>query len=187
MPAIDTATPGVLAAACELALRPLVGQRFRKLGRAGLVWLSFGDEREVETLRGGTRIVNRYALHLQCPFRLRDASAVLVAASDRYADRVNPQDTNEDFDWDPIGASWFDLRAEVLNGRLDQETANVRSVEVDPVGGFRLALDGGLVLDVLPATSYPREHWRIFEYGAGGMHFVLFERDYCRGPTPSVQ
>jgi len=186
MTPIDTAPSGPLAAACDLALRPLVGQRLRKLGRAGLVWLSFGDPREVRKASGGTRIVHRYALHLQCPFRLRDASTVLVAASDRYAARDSPADTDEDFDCDPIGMSWFDVRATMLNDRLEQEVVSVRSVEVDPVGGFRILLDGDLVLDVLPATSYPREHWRFFD-GDGGMHFVLFEKNWSRGPGPPVQ
>jgi hypothetical protein len=173
---MSTAPLTSIGSASAVALAPLLGQRLRRVGRSGLVWFSFGESREVRASGGGARIVGRYALHLQCPFRLRDADAVLLAAADRYAARQNPESSDASYDFDPIGASWFDVRAESLNELLERGAVKVLTVDADAVGGFRLVLEQSLVLDVLPDTSYPREHWRVFETGGQGFHFVLFDQ-----------
>ena len=49
----------------------------------------------------------------------------------------------------------------------------VEGVRADSVGGFQLALSGGLTLDVFPDHSLPGEHWRLFSPGADAEHFVV--------------
>jgi hypothetical protein len=51
----------------------------------------------------------------------------------------------------------------------------VTEIAADRFGGLMLTMTGGYSLEVFPATSFAREHWRYLEHGVRE-HFVVFER-----------
>src|SRR5712691_2385776 len=58
----------------DQALEVLVGLPLRSMGRAAdLEWFGFGHPREVPKRNGGTKIVEDWALHVQCAWRLTGA------------------------------------------------------------------------------------------------------------------
>src|SRR5579859_5778257 len=70
------------------ALKRLLDLPLWAIGRAGsLEWFQFGSKRIVSTLRGGTKEVGEFALHLDCPWRLTDSAGNSVA-SDESATEV---------------------------------------------------------------------------------------------------
>ncbi|MFD9791442.1 hypothetical protein ACFWXK_10885 [Streptomyces sp. NPDC059070] len=161
------------------ALHRLVGSPLRDVGRASdLAWFSFGEPRHVAGPDGSTRIVHEHALHLQCPFRLSDNTAVLMGSQDVYYPADRPSSSDDPFDWDRQDANLLDHRIEEVRARIERDNPVVEHAQADPFGGFRLAMSGGLNLQVLPVTSFRREHWRYLRPYTDEEHFVVFESDY---------
>ncbi len=145
----------------QKALAPLVGLPLRCFGRAAdLLWVHFGEFREIPDRKGGTRTVGEWALHVQCPWRITQPPSILIA----HGDCFHAADSDEPYDWDAVGESRFDRRALPLNQEFESSPPRVVSVAVDAVGGFTLQLDTGYFFDVSPDDS-TGEWWRIFRPG----------------------
>ena len=159
--------------AIQQALTPLVGRPLRSIGRAAnLLWLHFGEMREVPARGGGTKSVGEWAIHVQCAWRLCRDGRIVVAYRDYY---YSPEGDALD-DWDAPGRSRFDQTAAALNADFDANSPSVLSVTTDDVGGFSLALSHDYRLDVFPDDSSHdnySEHWRLFEPRADREHFVV--------------
>jgi hypothetical protein len=130
------------------ALSHLKGQPLWAVGRAGsLEWFQFGPRRVVPTLRGGTKEVGQFALHLDCPWRLTGPRGELL-----------PDHQSE---------------PEVLAG-LTSPSLLVCGVRAEESGGFDLEFVGGRRLRAEPDEMDRLEYWRLFQPGSGEPHFVMW-------------
>ncbi|WP_156213199.1 hypothetical protein [Lentzea aerocolonigenes] len=161
--------------AARQSLEELVGERWNAIGRAAdLLWLGFGNRHEVVNHRGETREVSKYALHVQCPWRVRFDDQLVTGSSDIY--RPGPDWIGEDdFDWDVQGVNLFDMRASELAERLTSEAVVVASVEVTTWGDLAISLSNGYQVEVLRTGSVREEDWRFFKPYSANDHVVVFE------------
>jgi hypothetical protein len=157
----------------QQALSPLVGLPLRAIGRAtNMLWLQFGEMREVPARGGGTKNVGDWALHIQCPWRLCRPGQIVVGYHDFYYDLTGkPLD-----DWDKPGHSRFDHAAAALRRQFETSPPLVDSATPDDVGGFTLRLSPDYQIDVFPTSGDDStEHWRVFRPGDLDSHFVFRE------------
>ena len=72
--------------AIERALSAVIGLPLRYAARAGnMATFGFGDEHEVpDELRGGTKTVATYRLHVQCASRIVGPTGIVAASRDMY-------------------------------------------------------------------------------------------------------
>jgi hypothetical protein len=143
-------------------LAPLVGLPLRCIGRAAdLLWVQFGNLRELANIRGGTRTVGDWALHVQCPWRITQPPTILVARGDCYYEASS----GEPYDWATAGESRFDRYALSLNKEFKFSPPLVKAVDVDVVGGFSLRFNSAYIFEVFPdkSSDSDSEHWRLFQ------------------------
>ena len=167
-------------AVIQKTLTPLVGLPLRCIGRAAdLLWVQFGEMRELPDRRGGTRSVGEWALHVQCPWRITRPPAILVARGDCFYEA----DSDEPYDWDAARESRFDRCAAPLNREFESSPPAVEAVVADVVGGFSLRLTGGFIFEAFPdhSTGSDSEHWRFFQPGRDERHFVFPEHETQAG------
>ena len=157
----------------EQMLRVLGGLRLRCIGRAAdLLWMHFGEFREVPARGGGTREVGEWALHIQTPWRFTRGPVITVGTRDFYY----YADGGEDYDWDKGGVSRFDRLASTLNCDFEAVSYNVTSIVCDRVGGFSLWFGPEVSFDVFPnvaSTSPGFELWRMFQPATEEAHYVV--------------
>jgi hypothetical protein len=130
----------------ERALQPLVGLPLWAVGRAGsLEWFQFGGPRTVPTLRGGTKEVGEFALHLDCPWRL-----------------VGPN-----------GLAGSDESQRESLAVIGQPPLVCESASAVGNGGAAIRFAGGWLLNVYAGDPEALEFWRLFRPGADKSHFVV--------------
>jgi hypothetical protein len=165
----------------ENALGVLIGEPFRGGGRAAnMPTYGFGDDVHLPDRRkGGTRLVSRFALHIQCPFRFVGSQGVIFGGRDMYYD-AGPDPflhrSDEEWAWHELGANRYDERFAKLMAEHEQESLVVLAVEADHTGSFRLQLSHDIALETFVDDSLPWEHWRFFRPGEEGEHFVVTGR-----------
>ena len=164
---------GPLNAQVESALSVLVGRSLWSSGRAAdLEWFQFGQRRRVKNYRGESKEVGEYALHVQCPWRIRQTNRVVVGSHDLCYPANASGARPEGFDWQPQGSNKRDERiGELFQGETRQFM--VREITVGQAGSFAVLLDEGYALEVFPTDSSVDEHWRIFKPYTEGPHFVV--------------
>ena len=153
------------------ALEPVVGLPLRCIGRAAnMLWLHFGEMREVKVRSGGRKSVGDWAIHVQCPWRISRLGRIVIA----YHDFYKSPDGDALDDLDTSGRSRFDSMAARLCTEFETTSPVVGSVAPDDVGGFSVRFSRNYRLDVFPAASDDSsEHWRVFQTGATSKHFVF--------------
>ena len=175
----------------------LKGQPLRFVFRAmDLVCLEFGEVILKRVLgrdaAGRAALVEaeagRYALHIQCFFRLTRAGEVVLARGDLFQpSAVLEQDAAFDstaFDWSPTGNNHFD---EVTAGDLSQPSdLVVADARVNRLGDLRLRFNGGFALEVLTDVSSDHECWRFFEAGSDD-HLVVNGRGVETGEDAQMR
>ena len=163
----------------ESRLGVLVGQPLIVSCRAAdMEMFSFGDPAIPDQMRDGSnRLVSRYGLHVQCPWRIVCSGLLTVG----YGDIREPKTgTAWDADFDPneLGTT---LREELLEGfyRARQDRPSiVTGVTAQEIGDLRITLDDGCVLEVFShAAAASREHWRFMDM-LGGHLVVLGHGSY---------
>lgn len=147
-------------------LRDLVGLPLWAIGRAAdLQWFQFGEKTLLAATagprKGQLRAVGDFALHLQCPWRLRIGDRLLVGDYDlRYPrDVTSLEDLPEDFDMKP-GSTRLDQLVEHVHGRF--LPAIVQQISPGPGGSFTMRFQDRLCLDVFPNATVETEFWRLF-------------------------
>src|SRR5436190_6768549 len=121
----------------QQTLSRLIGLPVRCIGRAAdLLWVHFGELRELPNRGGGTRVVGEWALHVQCAWRITRLPAILVARGDCFYEAGS----DDPYDWDAAGESRFDRCAATLNREFESSPPQVEAVVVDAVDGFSLRL-----------------------------------------------
>ncbi|MDC7722793.1 hypothetical protein [Priestia megaterium] len=153
----------------------LIGLNLQYAGRASnLFWLGFGELISV-TRRGKTEELAEYALDIQCSWRIIKDNKILVGSRDFYSPRTGWNQENDDFDWDVQGNNRFDERIESFIENTKEHVA-VERVEPDEVGGLKIFLSQGYLLEVFPDTSEDDEYsefWRFFNRRENSPHFVV--------------
>jgi len=164
----------------EKALQVLMNLPLRRIGRAAdMLWLQFGEWREVPYRKGGTRPVGEWALHIQTPWNFVRESRILIGTRDLYyyADSSSEfAENGPEFDWKKDGESRFDRYAVTLNKELESSPPVVKRIVCDQVGGFTLWLCDDLTFSVFPncASSSPDfEFWRLFRPSTDHPHYVV--------------
>jgi len=159
----------------ENALGALVGLPLSDVSRgANMLMFGFGGPRLIPAHSGGTREVGDFALHVQCAWRFRDSSRILIGFNDIYypADLPWTEPIPDGFDWDVSGANRCDRFFKSFMAAHKTAPIRVISAVADDVGGFHLGFSDGYELDVFPDTGMPNEVWRLFRPCTSG-HFVL--------------
>ena len=112
----------------ETVLRVVIGLPLTAAGRvADLEWFQFGRLREVPAHGGKTKSIGDYALHVQCAWRIRSATQIIVASQDRYCPADEAQVPGTQFDWDIAGGNRCDQNIKQWLSSFDyfQEIWNV--------------------------------------------------------------
>ena len=96
-----------------LNIEILKGTRLNAIGRAAaMCWISLGNLIEIES-RSGLRTVGQYALDVDCPWRIRCNSKILLASTDMF-EPASTHQHDETFEWDIQGNNLFDERVAML-------------------------------------------------------------------------
>jgi hypothetical protein len=157
------------------ALAPLVGLPLWGPARASnMLSLQFGPAPHAAAAGAPARGAGAYALHVFCAWRLARGGAILAASGDLFTP-ADPDEDLETFDYDRPGATWWDdrLAAYFAAGHAPA----VADAAADALGGVRLTLDDGAVLELFPngapAPHYETEFWRLLRPGRPDPHLVV--------------
>jgi hypothetical protein len=164
-----------LAIRISSELQALIGQPIADWWRAAdMAVVEFGPRHRIVNRKGDAIDVSDLRLHLQCRWRFTDSSDILFGSDDLY----RPADegvSHDDFDWDKqdsvLDVKW---RTWILRNR-GREPRVIRCIG-DAYGGFRIELEGGVILEAFPCNSRRgecSEHWRLIGHRIDGAHFVV--------------
>jgi hypothetical protein len=157
----------------EQALSVLIGLPLQHAGRAAdMEMFHFGDLQSVAG-RHGTVMVGEYRLHVQCVWRIVGDTGIIVASKDRYYPAGDPYADEDDFDWSAQRVNRCDERITAFFKEQDGTHFLVEAVAADNVGGVRLQLSGGFLLDIFPDDSLEGEYWRLVPRAPAITHFVV--------------
>ena len=157
----------------EKKLSVLQKQPLIDIGRASnLLWLSFG-EKVVTIDRKGNEILRcKYALNVQCSWRLIKDYRIIVASKDIYIPKTG---LNEDiFDWEKYGENRFDEKVSEFKTTMLTSNIFVSKISADEIGGLIVELDLGIKLELFPDDSLEDEFWRFIVFGDKSEHLVVF-------------
>jgi hypothetical protein len=126
----------------------------------------------------------RYALHLQCPWRLEGPGGLVTGQGDLW-EHPTLEVPPDDWTWDG-GESRQDMRLGAVLGGRDGRTGSwlnsaadrlvVTGVDASDLGDLSLALAGGYTLRVFPDGT-GGEAWRLLSPGSEAPHFVVSPPD----------
>ncbi len=123
---------------------------------------------------GGSKIVSEYSLHVQCAWRIRQHTEILVASGDRFYPAGDDPYTNLlEFEWDTPGANQLDQRLVRILEQHREVQLIVSNIHADETGGFCLTMNHAYFLDVFPDNSIIGEYWRLFRPYSAEQHFVF--------------
>lgn len=115
------------------------------------------------TIISDKKSVGEFALHLQSPWRLTSATAIIVGSGDLYQQADQTADYDPDFDWDQLNANLRDIKLEKL---LTENKLVVTSAKADAFGGLVLEFNHHISLTVFTDVSAQdgHEYWRLIDY-----------------------
>lgn len=158
-------------------IEKLVNSNLVKLGRAAdLLWLSFGKPVTITT-DTGTREVNEYALHVQCPWRFTKDNSVILGARDIY-DPLDPAlDLDSDWNWDEFDRdiskqSVFEANSQTINENLLPLIVN--GIVQNDNGDLRIEFTKNVVFEVFITGLRKYEYWRFIDFNTHE-HYVVFD------------
>ena len=124
--------------------------------------------------RGRPHLTSRYALHIQCPWRIVSGDGVVVGYTDIAAPRSGLPD-DDSFDRDVVGSTRRDELLKRFFGARAAAPRRVTDCKVGAAGWLSISLDDGSALEVVPDTTAEAdlESWRLFEMGSDADHLVV--------------
>jgi len=131
----------------------------------------FGERQRITTRLGDEKELGEYAFHVMCAWRISIGSGILVASGDRNEPRAKCLELREEFDWTQPHGTLCDEKMEMFINNVCP--LRVQAVSGDDMGGLRLSLEGGVLLEVFPDNSRDDEHWRLFRPGSRLPHLVF--------------
>ena len=160
----------------EQTLRPFIGEQLWGAARAAnMLSLQVGPPRLAPTSRDPDRKVGAYALHVFCPWRLTRGADIIVASGDLYTP-ADPDESLDDFDWDRVGSTWWDVGMREVFGEDARVQLVIEAVRADALGGMALMCSADFTFEVFPNSSLAAhvetEFWRVFAPGTDGPHTV---------------
>lgn len=157
----------------EDKLHSLVGLPLTDGSRAAnMQCFHFGQKCTRLSRKGETVTVSKFALHVQCRWRIVGREGIIVGARDMYYPAGDPDDPPDEFDWDKPGANRCDERMKQFFQK-HKTPLLVEEIEADITGGLRVQLQGGFRLEIFIDDSLNDEHWRFFEPGIDSAHLVV--------------
>jgi hypothetical protein len=156
----------------------LLGQPLVSSARAAdMEMFGFGDDVASVGWRGRPRVTPRYAMHVQCPWRIVANALVVVGYHDLCEPRSDFPDPDAFGPNEGIGTS---RREELLERFYEERRKRPRIVtgcDLGAGGWLRLTFDDEATLALSPdvAAAADPEYWRVFEVGSDAPHIV------CRG------
>lgn len=159
------------------ALSELIGLPLWKTVRTmNMEMFDFGARVKRLNRKGEEVEVGEFALHVQCPWRIVGPEGVVVASEDRNY----PEDETSDWqEFDSDNPSRCETRIADWLRRYSSAPLMAKKAEADDLGGFRLFLEKGYVLEAFPAHSLRgeySEYWRLFQPLSETRHFVVTGR-----------
>ena len=166
-----------VSAEIERHLIPLIGLPLSLIQRvADLRVFQFGAIRHSDA-----GAVGRYAIHIQCPWRLDHDDRIVTGRTDLW----EPLDSSAVVDWD----AWHydheaNLQDALLTNFIPHQSQDIQSqsaqihqlvveaVEADAYGGAIITFSDNYRLVIFPAGS-GGEDWRIFQPATSEPHFVI--------------
>lgn len=160
----------------EEKLGILIEQPLVDIGRASnLLWLIFGEKVVTKDRKGNEILKEKFALHVQCAWRLTQKSRIIVASRDVYFPKTGL--VNDDFNWEEHGNNRFDEIVSDFKSMLFTKKLSVTKILADNIGGFEIDFEDGLKFELFPDDSLEDEFWRLIVNGNTSEHFVVFEKD----------
>lgn len=163
----------------------LIGQPISDVHRAGAtVCLGFGDKIEVElpkrtapkTFVKEKMLISKYALHIQCAFRLCMGDKIEIATNDIFQPTEkaldNPQFNWDTYQFDEKGNNQFDWFAEHRITPYYTEFV-VKNVSVNKFGDLKISFQNNYELELMVDSSLDSECWRFFSTGVEEPHLVV--------------
>ncbi|GKI16233.1 hypothetical protein CE91St44_27180 [Oscillospiraceae bacterium] len=152
-------------------LNELLNQPLLKIGRASdLFWMLFGNSILDSFQENKTTEKFEYALHLQCPWRIRSkGDSQIQLASDDIYQPTSLIKWSPEFDWDVQGNNLFDEKAQKLFS--DNNLVFVKRVSISKNNDLQLEFSNHLILECFVNTSTFEECWRFFRQN-GDRHLV---------------
>jgi hypothetical protein len=159
----------------EKKLSVLLKQPLIDIGRASnLLWLSFGEKVVTIDRKGNEILRGKYALNVQCSWRLTKERRIIVASKDIYIPKTG---LDEDaFEWEKYGENRFDEKISEFKSIMLTSNVLVSKISADEIGGLIIGLDLGIKLELFPDDSLEDEFWRFIVFGDKSEHFVVFEK-----------
>jgi hypothetical protein len=151
------------------ALSVLIGKPLWGSSRAAdMEMFQLGDRK---AYRGGWR--GDYALHVQCPWEIREGSRSIVESRDVYLPRADGTADATEFHWDQLGANLRDQRLELLFQEHDSKPLAVERIQAAETGVATITFSKGISLEMFVPTAASREWWRLFQPAPNTEHFIV--------------
>jgi len=122
--------------------------------------------------RGRTEEAAEYALHIQCSWRIAKGNKIEDINEHTMSPRTGLENENEHFEWDIQGNNRFDERIASFIKDINEHTI-VERVDSDEVGGLKIFLSQGYLLEVFPDTSEDRIQRVLETFQAEGRQLSL--------------
>lgn len=144
-------------------LQKLIGQPLVDMWRVlNMAVFAFGDDVKWISTDSGERTGSRYALHVQCPFRLLRNGRVLVGSDDLWVEAKNPSAVRSS---EGQEETYYDLVVSRIVRGTKESPLIVRSIRTSGCGDLALDLSDGVAIEVVPTSARPSEAWRFLERG----------------------
>lgn len=155
-------------------LSVLIGKKLNYIGRAAeMLDIGFGDDVEYMDLNGEMRMVARFVMHIQTPWRLAKNSELILGSYDFYVSK--PGITTEEFESEMFGNSMFDSIADELNSQVRLKPITIEQIYSNDMGDVTLLFDDDTQFEVFINSSIEMEFWRFFKMDDNSEHFVVFD------------
>lgn len=153
----------------EDILKSLVGLKLTGSTRAAnMECFKFGELTKV-----GKNIYGKYALHIQCPWRIVNSKKILIASDDLFEQPGDLTEYDPDFEWDMPNGNDRDQKLKLF---FEKNTPKVKKTELSQFGDLIIIFENEMELILFPSLSKQSEYsefWRIFESNnEDSKHFV---------------
>jgi len=153
----------------ENILNSLVGLEFSGSSRtANMECFKFG-----ELTNEGNKIFGKFALHIQCPWRITNSEEIIVASDDLFEQPENLTEYIPEFDWDKPNGNYRDQK---LKEFFENNSNKVLKTELNLYGDLNITFEKEIKLTLFPSLSKKSdysEYWRIFESSKDSNHYVF--------------
>lgn len=159
------------------ALSKLNGEKLQTVMRAGSMGdFGFGNyvEKEVRRFDEEKNLVTKkisvpkFALHIDCHFRLSCGNEIILSRGDIFQPSLTLlQDTDfnyDTFNWDVYGNNRYDEISKQFFGDGASDFT-INKVTISVLGDVRLHFENNFLLEISPDISGSEECWRFFEIG----------------------